>query len=77
MSDSAGNTGDDGEHEEISYPAGWDYVLSVGASKENKGAAHFSAINSQVNVIAAGVDVRSMGSKSDSYYSKKSGEHSC
>ena len=71
----AGNTGDDGERAEL-YPAGWDYVVSVGATKENKGAAHFSAINSQVNVIAAGVDVRSMGSKSDSHYSKKSGERS-
>ena len=48
-------------------------MVSVAASKDNEGAAHFSAFNSQVNVIAAGVDVKSLGSRSDSDYSKKTG----
>ena len=47
---SAGNTGGP----ELVYPAGYDYVVSVGACDENKNMAPFSSFNSFVDVSAPG-----------------------
>ena len=73
----AGNGGADDEEHKMQYPGGYDSVISVGATYENGGLAHFSSFNDQVNVVAAGVDILSLGSDSDSDYDIRSGTSHC
>jgi len=52
---SAGNSGDS----TLQYPAGYDYVIGVGATDNRDDVASFSTYNSSVDLSAPGVDVLS------------------
>lgn len=57
----AGNEGDNAnpQTDELSYPAGYNEVISVGAIDKNKSAARFTNSNKEVDVVAPGVDITS------------------
>ena len=54
----AGNEGDSrATTDEISYPAGYNEVISVGAVDYSKSAARFSNSNKEVDLVAPGVNI--------------------
>lgn len=56
----AGNEGDDDEGTyEVSYPANYNEVIEVGAVGPDKKMAYFSNTNTEVDVVAPGVDILS------------------
>jgi serine protease len=55
----AGNDGNTPEGTDLSYPASYDSVMSVGAIDSNKALASFSQRNNQVDIAAPGVSVLS------------------
>lgn len=56
----AGNEGDDDEGTyEVSYPANYNYVIEVGAIGPDKKMAPFSNNNTEVDLVAPGVDILS------------------
>jgi hypothetical protein len=67
----AGNSGNKGNA--IDYPAGYDWVISVGAVDSQRGVGLFSSYNDQLSLTAPGVEVRSLWATSDSSYVSASG----
>lgn len=67
----AGNTAE--KRNGIDYPAAYEDVISVGAVDQNLHIADFSSHNSQVDIVAPGVDILSMGSSSNNSYMQISG----
>lgn len=57
----AGNEGDNANPntDELSYPAAYNEVISVGAIDQNKSAAKFTNSNKEVDVVAPGVNIKS------------------
>ncbi|WP_305852102.1 pre-peptidase C-terminal domain-containing protein [Aliikangiella sp. G2MR2-5] len=55
----SGNSGSSSGNDAFSYPASYDAVVSVGALNSSKQIANFSQKNSQVELSAPGVSVRS------------------
>ncbi|WP_434796706.1 S8 family peptidase [Terrisporobacter vanillatitrophus] len=54
----AGNEGDgSGSTDELSYPAGYNEVISVGAVDFSKSAARFTDSNKEVDLVAPGVNI--------------------
>ena len=62
----SGNDGVDGNL--VSYPAGYDHVISVGAVDEYSRVAEFSTYNTAVDIAAPGVGVLSLGGFDDQEY---------
>lgn len=68
----AGNEGDNNKDtDEISYPGGYNEVISVGAVNESRGAAEFSNSNKEIDVAAPGVQI--ISTYPDNKYASLSG----
>ena len=70
----SGNRGD--ANNEITYPSGYDSVISVSASNQEYQIASFSSYNSQVSLSGPGVEIASLGAsegQDDFSYDLKSG----
>jgi serine protease len=68
----SGNSGD-GQNP-VEYPAGYDSVISVRATDEDRNIASFSSFNEHVSLVAPGVNIRSLGIRNDNDYQSLSGK---
>ncbi len=71
MVGAAGNNAEKGN--DLHYPAAYEDVISVGAVNQNLHIATFSSHNTNVDIVAPGVDIVSMGSIFDRSYMQLSG----